>query len=171
MGDFLFDDVLSQGTSFKASAQPFSEFSLFSGQGEILRLRYVFDAEIEKRGGVAYHCEYSGREWTLQFFRTPYLQRESYRVLCGSIVVAETEVFRIFRSAEIVFSDGAIWHCHVGIIGSEVKNSNGERILHTLPNPGLILGGSSLHIDHAVELERALPVLIILMHSTTHSSQ
>ena len=137
----------------------------------MLRLRYVFDAEVEERGGVAYHGEYSGKEWTLEFFRSPCLQREFYRALCESIMVAETEVFRTFRSAVIALSDGAIWNGRVGILGSEVQDCSGERMLHTSPGPGLILGGSRIHIDHAVELKRALPVLIILMHSTTHSSR
>ena len=95
---------------------------------------------------------------------------ESYRVLCDGILIAKTDVFRLLRSVEVVFLDNTIWHCHVGILGSEVKDSEGTRILHSLPRPGLILGGSSLHIDHAVEDDRAFPLLIILMHSTTHNS-
>ena len=164
------DGVLGPGGSFEASAYPFAEFSLCSGQDEIFRLRYIFDSEVEKLGGIAYQGEYVGRHWTLQFFRTPYLQRESYRVLCDGILIAKTDVFRLLRSVEVVFLDNTIWHCHIGILGLDVKDSEGTRMIHSLPRPGLVLGGSSLLIDHAVEDDRAFPLLIILMHSTTHSS-
>ena len=168
--DAMLEGVLSSGSRFEASAHPFAEFSLSSGQDEIFRLQYVFDSAIEKLGGVAYQGDYLGRRWTLQFFRTPYLQREFYRVLCDGALIAATEVFQLLRPAKVIFSDQTTWHCHVRILGLEVKNSEGSRILHTLARPGLMLGGSSLHIDHAVELDRALPLLIILLHSSTHHS-
>jgi len=167
----LFDSVLGRpGSSFEASAHPFAEFSLSSGQDEIFRLRYIYDSEVEKLGGIAYQGEHFGRHWTLHFFRTPYLQRESYRVLCDGILIAKTDVFRLLRSVEVLFFDNTIWHCHIGILGLDVKDSEGARMIHSLPRPGLVLGGSSLHIDHAVEDARAFPLLIILMHSTTHNS-
>lgn len=166
----MFDRVLAPGSSFEASAQPFAEFSLCKGNDEILRLRYVFDSEVEKLGGIAYQSEYSGRRWTLQFFRTPYLQRESYRVLCDGDLIVTTDVFRLLRSVEIAYKDRTIWHCHIGITGLEVKDAESNPLLHTSPRPGLLLGGSSLHIDHEMDLDRALPLLIIFMHSTTHNS-
>lgn len=166
----MLDDVLGPGSDFKASAHPFAEFSLYSGQDEVLRLRYIFDSEVEKLGGISYQSEYFGRHWILQFFRTPYLQRESYRVLCDGTLIARTEVFRLLRSVEVAYSDGTIWHCHIGILGLEIKDFEGHQILHTFVIPGLILGGSSIQIDHAVERDRVLPLLIILTHSTTHNS-
>lgn len=44
-------------------------------------------------------------------------------------------------------------------------------MLHTSPKPGLILGQSNIRIDGATGYMRVLPVLIILLHSTTHHSQ
>jgi hypothetical protein len=166
----LFDGVLAPGSCFEASAQPFSEFSLCAGNDEILRLRYIFDSEVEKLGGIAYQSEYSGRRWTLQFFRTPYLQRESYKVFCDGDLIVTTNVFRVLRSVEIAYKDGTIWHCYTGITGLEVKDSVSSRLLHTSPRLGLVLGGSTLHIDHEMNLDSALPLLIIFMHSTTHNS-
>jgi hypothetical protein len=166
----LFDGVLAPGSSFQASAHPFAEFSLRSGNDEILRLRYIFDSEVEKLGGIAYQGECSGHYWTLQFYRTPYLQRESYRVLCDGNLIVTTDVFRVLRSDKITYSDGTIWHCHIGILGLEVEDSGGTRMLHSSLSPGLVLGGSSLHIDHEIGLDHGLPLLIILTHSTTHNS-
>ena len=111
----MLDGVLSLGSSFEASAHPFAEFSLSRGQDEIFRLRYVFDSKVEKLGGVAYQGDCSEQHWTLQFFRTPYLQRESYRVLCDGILIAATDVFRLLQPADIVFSDK---RCGIATSGS-----------------------------------------------------
>ena len=160
---------LTSGSSFEASAHPFAEFSLCKAGEEILRLRYAHDAEVESKGGTAYQAQYSGQRWTVQFFRTPFLQRESYRVICNDTVVATTDLFRPLRTASINYADGTIWRCHVKVWSSEVDDSRGVCMLHTLPKVGLIMGRSSLHIDHELEEERGVPLLVIMTHFTTHS--
>jgi hypothetical protein len=167
----LLDCDLTPGSTFEASAHPFAEFSLSSDRKEILRLRYTADPDIENDGGIAYRCEYSRLPWTLQFFRTPYLQRGSYRVVQNSTVIVTTEVLRPLPTAAMTYSDGTVWHCHTKLFGVEVDDSDGNRMLHTSPRVGLLMGGSSLHIDHAMEDERALPLLLILTHFTTHSER
>jgi hypothetical protein len=165
------DDDLIPGSSFEASAHPFAEFSLCKAGEKVLGFRYVTDAEVEAHSGIAYQGGYDGQRWTLQFFRTPFLQRESYRVACNGTLVATTEVFKPLRTAAITYSDGTIWKCHTKILGVEVDDSDGNRMLHTSPKVGLLMGGSILHIDHAIEAERALPLFLILTHFTTHSDR
>ena len=160
-----------EGDTFEAHAKPFAEFALIFGKDEILRLRYYFDAEVEALGGISYQCDYNSQRWELQFFRTPYLQRESYRLLRGEKLVVSTDVMRVLRSVDVTFSDGLIWHCHTGLLGTVITDSAGNRMLHTSPKPGLVLGGSSIQIDGAQDHERVLPLLIILLHSTTHTSR
>jgi hypothetical protein len=162
---------LSQGKSFEAHAEPFAEFELTFGKDEILRLRYAFDAEVEKFGGISYQCDYDSRRWHLEFFRTPYLQRESYKLLCEGNLVVSTDVMRILRTVAVTYSDGLIWHCHTSPLGTVVTDAEGKRMFHTSLRPGLVLGGSSIRIDGATDQERVLPLLIILLHSTTHTSR
>jgi hypothetical protein len=159
-----------RGESFTARAKPFAEFELCFGEGQVLLLRYIFDAEIEKLGGIAYQCEYDPRRWNLQFFRTPYLQRESYRVLCEGSLVVTTDVLRIRRSVDVTYSDGVIWHCRTSILGTVVTDSEGNRILHSRPRP-VLLGASSIQVDGSPDHERVLPMLIILLHYTTHTNE
>lgn len=168
-GDLLLDCDLTPGSTFEASAHPFAEFSLSQAGDEILRLGYVSESEIEQDGGIAYRCEYAGLPWTLQFFRTPYLQRESYRVIHNGTVILATEILRPFRTAAMTYTDGTIWHCHTELLGVDINDSDGNRVLHTSRRVGLLMGVSSLHIDHVMEDERALPLLLTLTHFTTHS--
>jgi hypothetical protein len=167
----LLNGDLVPGRRFEASAHPFAEFSLCEANEELLRLRYFSDFEVEAHGGIAYQAEDSGQRWILQFFRTPYLQRESYRVVYDDTVVATTEIFRPLRTAAITYSDGTTWQCHTKILGAEVDDSDGIRLLHTSPKIGLIMGGSSFQIDHRMEERRGLPLLLILTHFTTHSDR
>jgi hypothetical protein len=161
---------LSPGKSFEAHAKPFAEFELTFGNDEILRLRYVFDAEVEKLGGISYQCDYDSRRWHLQFFRTPYLQRESYKLLCEGNLVVSTDVMRLLHTVNVTYSDGLIWHCHTSPLGTVVTDSAGKQMLHTSLRVSLILGVSSIRIDGGTDHERVLPLLIILTHSTTHIS-
>ena len=168
----MIDCDLAPGSTFEASAHPFAEFSLSQAGDEVLRLHYVFDSEIEKNGGFAYQCEYPGLPYTLQFFRTPYLQRESYRVVHNGEVILATEILRPLRTAAMTYMDGTIWHCHTKLLGSvEINDSDGNLVLHTSLRVGLLMGVSSLHIDHVMENERALPLLLTLTHFTTHSER
>jgi hypothetical protein len=160
---------LLEGKTFEAHAKPFAEFALTFGKDEILRLRYAFDAEVEALGGISYQCDYNSRRWELQFFRTPYLQRESYRLLREGNLAVSTDVMRVLRSVDVTYSDGLIWRCHTGLLGTVVTDAAGNRVLHTSPRMGLVLGGSSIQIDGAQDHERVLPLLIILLHSTTHT--
>ncbi len=160
-----------KGKIFQAQARPFAEFDLLSGQDRILNLRYVFSAEVENCGGIAYQCECNTKRWELQFFRSALLQRESYRVLCDDVPVLKTNVLRIFRSVDITHSDGLVWHCRTGIFGTVVRDSKGLRMLQSSPRLGMILGMSSIRIDGSADQERILPILIILLHLTTHHSQ
>ena len=167
----MLDDVVAKGTSFEAYARPFAEFQLCARQDDVLRLRYVFESDVEERGGTVYECEYFHRQWTLQFFRISYPQRESYKVWCDSELVAGMDVFEQLRSAEICYPDGTVWHCRTDVLGSVITGPENDRLLHTYPKPGLILGGSSIHLDCTVSLARVLPLLIILTHFTTHDSE
>lgn len=160
-----------QGKSFDAQAKPFAKFELSLGKDQILSLQYVFDAKVESLGGIAYQCGYNSQRWELQFFRTPYLQRESYRLLCEDRLVVTTDILRILRTTDVTFSDGILWHCHTGMIETVVTDSEGFRMLHTTPRPGLIQSGSSISVDGDTKHERILAMLIILLHSTTHSSR
>jgi hypothetical protein len=166
----LLDDVVANGTSFEAYARPFAEFQLCARQDDILRLRYAFDSDVEAQGGIVYECEYFYRQWSLQFFRLPYPQREAYKVWCDGELVASMEVFELLWSADVCYADGTVWHCRTDVLGSIITDSENDRMLHTYPKPGLILGGSSIHIDHPVSLARVLPLLMILTHFTTHDS-
>jgi hypothetical protein len=167
----LFDGDLIPCGSLEASAHPSSQFSLSSAGEDVLRLRYVADAEVETHGGIAYQSECGGHRWTLQFFRTPFLQRESYRVFRSGTLVASTDVFKPLRTAAITYSDGTIWQCHIKMFGAEVDNSEGIRVLHTSPRIGLMMGGSSILVDHEMEEQHGLPLLLILTHFTTHSDR
>jgi hypothetical protein len=169
LGGDLLDSDLIPGSSFDVSAHAFAEFSLCENGQEALRLRYIPDAEVEAHGGIAYRSECFGQRWTLQFFRTPFLQRESYRVVCNDAVIVTTDVLKPLRTAAITYSDGTIWQCHTKLLGAEVDDTEGTRVLHTSPRVGMIMGRSSLHIDHAIEQNRGLPLLLILTHFTTHN--
>ena len=162
---------LIQGQSFEARAKPFAEFELSLKEAPILSLNYVFDAEVERLGGIAYQCEYYSQRWQLQFFRTPYLQRESYRLLCDGSLVLATGVLRPLRSADITFSDGTVWHCHTGLLETVVFDSKAVQVLHTSPRPGFIMGGSSIRVDEPTDHEHILPSLMVLLHFTTHTSR
>jgi hypothetical protein len=167
----LLVEKLLQGQSFEAHAKPFAEFELCFDKEQILRLKYLFDGEVETIGGIAFQCEYNSQNWQLQFFRTPYLQRESYRLLCGGNLVLATGVLRLLRSADINFSDGAVWHCRPGLLETVVTDSKAVQVLHASPRPGLVMGGSRIRIDEPSEYEHILPMLIVLLHFTTHTSQ
>ena len=171
LGDILLGSDLTPGSSFDASAHPFAEFSLCKDGQEVLRLRYVPDAEVERHGGIAYQSDHSGQRWTLQFFRTPSLQRESYRVVREGTVIVTSEVLKPLRTSAITYSDGKIWHCHTKLLGTEVENTEGVRVLHTSPKLGMTMGQSSLHVDHAMEESRGIPLLLILTHLTTHNDR
>lgn len=164
-------EKLFKGQSLEARAKPFAEFELCFEQERILRLKYLFDAEVEKVGGIAFQCEYDSQNWQLQFFRTPYLQRESYRLFCGGSLVLATGVLRLLRSAEISFSDGVVWHCQPGLFEIVVTDSKAAKIFHALPRLGLVMGGCSIRIDEPSEREHILPLLIVFLHFTTHTSQ
>jgi hypothetical protein len=97
------------------------------------------------------------------------MQRESYRLLCEGDLAVSTDVMRALRSVDVTYSDGLIWRCHAGLLGTVVTDSAGNRMLHASPKMGLVLGGSSIQIDGAQEHERVLPLLIILLHSSTHT--
>ncbi len=167
----MFDGGLIPCSSFEASAHPFAEFSLSNAGEEVLRLRYVADAEIEMHGGIAYRSETGGQRWELQFFRTPFLQRESYRVMGNGTLVASTDVFKPLRTAAITYSDATVWQCHIKMFGAEVDDSEGTQLLHTSPRIGLVMGESSLHVDHEMEKQHGLALLLILTHFTTHSDR
>lgn len=162
---------LSPGTGFEARARAFGDFELRSGAFLILRLQYAHDVEVETLGGTALRCDQGFERWSLQFFRTPYFQRESYRLLRAGEPVVSTGVLRPFRSSDITYSDGTVWRCHVGLFVTHLTDAAGNRVLQVVRRSGPIFGVSKLQITFSADHSRLLPLLIILLHFTTHTSQ
>ncbi len=77
---------------------------------------------------------------------------------------------RLLRSADLTYADGVTWHCFNGLLGKVVTDNAGQKVLHSFPEIGLLFGGSSLVLDQEEPKDRILPLLIILLHATTHSS-
>jgi hypothetical protein len=170
--EHFLNDVLLPGVTFDASAHMFEEFSLSSGNAELLRLRYVPDYEVEKHGGITHRCEYDTRHWTLEFYRTPYLQRESYRVLCEGNLVAVTDIFRLLHTGQIIFADQTTLQQHVGLLGRiEIKDAKNKLIMHASTGSGILLATGKICVDQELKLDHALPLLIILTHLTTHQQR
>ena len=155
---------------FTARAKPGWEFTLSASKGELLRLHYVHDPSTESAGGVSFQCEYLLQHWELRFFTTPYLQQESYQLFCNGTLVLTTSAMRLLRSADLTYADGVTWHCFSGLFGMVVTEPAGQKVLHSSPKLGLLFGGSTLVLDHEAPEDRILPLLIILLHATTHSS-
>jgi len=158
------------GTTFEAQAKLFAEFDLLSGEKSVIKLLYASVPEVEKLGGLAYRAEHDSKLWELHFLRSAWLQRGSYCVLCEGVLVAKTDVLRIFRFAKVTYSDGLIWGLRSGIAGTVVRDSAGVQMVHSSRKIGLVLGKSEIEIDGTASEEKILPILLILLHLTTHQS-
>ena len=155
---------------FTAKAKPNWEFALSVNKGELLRLHYVHDPSTESASGVSYQCEYATKRWDLRFFSTPYLQREFYQLFCNVTLRVSTSSMRLLRSADLTYSDGVTWRCFSGLFGKVVTDHAGQKVLHSFPKIGLPFGSSSIVLDQEEPEDRILPLLIILLHATAHSS-
>ena len=136
-----------------------------------MRLKYAFNAQTEEQGGFTFQCDYQGEQWTLEFFRVGLLQLESYRLLRGGMLIASLFGRWAFLPAKLTFADGAVFTCVRGFYRTQIRDSRRQRIASARVRwTGSLLGSSAIRVEPAVDSERVIPFLLLLLHMGTHQT-
>ena len=161
-----------RGLPLRAAAKLYQEFDLLFAERLILSLKYTFDAASEQRGETSFRCEYEAESWTLQHSQSSFVQADSYRVLRENEIVATFLGRWAFLPAKLTFANGASLSCVSGFYRTTVRSEEGNKVASArLRWTGSLLGRSAIQVERTAEPGWVIPVLLILLHLTTHQSK
>ena len=160
-----------RGASLRASAGMFQEFHLSLNQELVLSLKYMFNPIAEEQGATCFQCAYDLKRWKLLFYRSALLQIESYRLLCNGAPVASFSGRWAFLPAKLTFVDGTTYTCVRGFYRTTIRDPHGAKTaVSSLRWTGLLLGSSVISVERTADLTFVVPMLLVLLHLSTHHS-
>jgi len=158
-----------RGVPLYAAARLFEEFDLLFNSRVILSLKYAFNAATEQQGATSFHCEYGSARWALQHLQSGFLQADTYRVLRGDNIVATFLGRWAFLPAELIFADGTSLICIRGLYRTTIRDADGNKIASARVKwAGSLLGSSVICVEQTAKSNWITPLLLILLHLTTH---
>ena len=160
-----------RGTSLRTTAGMFQEFHLSLDQELVLSLKYVFNPIAEEQGAICFQCTYDLKHWELLFYRSALLQIESYRLLCNGAPVATFSGRWAFLPAKLTFVDGTTFTCVRGFYRTTVRDPHGAKTaIASLRWTGSLQGSSVINVERTADTTFVAPLLLILLHLSTHHS-
>ena len=158
-----------RGLPLYAAAKLYQEFDLLDAERLVLRLKYAFNAAYEEQGAASFDCTYGGNRWTLKHSQSGFLQTDSYRVLRDSELVATFLGRWAFLPAKLSFTDGSSFSCVRGFYKTTVRSIEGTKVAGArLRWTGSLLGRSAIQVERSADPIWVIPLLLILLHLTTH---